>query len=273
LPVEFHAELPTWGMCATPLVVDDLLIVNPGAPEASLAALDLATGRTRWVTPGAPASYASFICGDFGGRRQIVGYDERSLGGWDVATGQRLWQLVPPAPGDFNVPTPIAANGAILVATENNGSRLYRFDDSGRIIPQPAAQSEVLAPDTSTPVIAGERLLGAQLALHCLDLTHALRPVWSIEDDALGDYATLITDGARVLVITLGGELLLLDAQSETVAIQSRLRVFEDEVEVYSHPALVGSRLFMRGGQRIVCVDLEPGLLASRSAPSPEASP
>src|SRR5215207_10483751 len=122
-------------------VGDDLLIVNPGGAGASLVALDCATGRTRWATPGSPAAYAAFICGQFGGRRQIVGYDQDSLGGWDVKTGERLWQLVPPTKGDFNVPTPIAVDGGVAVSTENNGTRLYRFDGSGRIVPEPAAQN------------------------------------------------------------------------------------------------------------------------------------
>jgi len=128
LPREFRVRLPTWGMCSTPLLVGDLLIVNPGATNASLAALDCLTGRTRWTASGLPAAYSSFICGEFGTRRQIVGYDRYSLGGWDVQTGKRLWQLVPPTEGDFNVPTPVAVDGGVLVSTENNGKRFYRFD-------------------------------------------------------------------------------------------------------------------------------------------------
>lgn len=256
LPREFKAELPTWGMCSTPLVVDDLLIVNPGGPDASLVALDSVTGRTRWKAQGSPAAYSAFICGEFGGRRQIVGYDQDSLGGWDVKTGERLWQLVPPTGGDFNVPTPIAVDGGVLVSTENNGTRLYRFDPSGRIIPKPAGEFAGLAPDTATPVVTRGRVFGAQPGLHCLDVRKALQPVWHFDDDTLGDYATLIADDERVLVITLGGELILLDGKADQCAVISRLRVFEDDVEVYSHPALVGTRLYIRGGSNVVCVDL-----------------
>lgn len=256
LPREFDAELPTWGMCSTPLVVDDLLVVNPGGTNASLVALDRLTGRTRWTTPGFPAAYASFICAELGGQRQIVGYDQHSLGGWDVNTGERLWQLVPPVEGDFNVPTPIAVNGGLVVATENNGTRFYQFDGSGRIIPEPAGAFDELAPDTTTPVVTCGRVFGAHLGLCCLDLRNGLKPVWHRDDDALGDYATLIADDRHVLVITLGGELLLLDGHADEYAILSRLRVFDDDVEVYAHPALVGSRLYMWGGSSLVCVDL-----------------
>jgi len=61
-----------------------------------------------------------------------------------------------------------------------------------------------------------------------------------------------------VLVITLGGELILLDARVNNCVILSRHRLFDDDVEVYSHPALVGTRLYARGGSSVVCVDLAP---------------
>jgi hypothetical protein len=243
-------------MCSTPLVVDDLLIVNPGGANASLAALDCVTGRTRWTTPGFPAAYSAFICGEFGGRRQIVGYDQHSLGGWDVKTGRRLWHLVPPTEGDFNVPTPIAVDCGLVVSTENNGTRLYRFDESGRIIPRPVAQFAGLTPDTVTPVVTCGRVFGARPGLRCLDVRKGLKSVWHRDEKALGDHATLIADEERVLVITLGGELLLFDGAADECTILSRLRVFEDDVEVYSHPALVGTRLYARGGSCVVCVDL-----------------
>jgi outer membrane protein assembly factor BamB/ABC-type phosphate/phosphonate transport system substrate-binding protein len=256
LPREFKAQLPTWGMCCTPLIVGDELIVNPGGTNASLVALDLATGRTLWTTPGSTAAYSAFICGDFGGRRQIVGYDRLSLGGWDVKTGQRLWKLVPPVDGDFNVPTPIAVAGGILVSTENNGTRLYRFDNSGRIILKPAAEFRDLAPATATPVVTHDRVFGAQSGLYCLDIRNDLKAVWHADLESLGEHASFIADNDRVLVLTFGGELLLLDAHADTCSIISRMRLFDDDVELYSHPALVGQRLYARGGSSVVCVDL-----------------
>jgi hypothetical protein len=116
-----------------------------------------------------------------------------------------------------------------------------------------------LAPDTSTPVVTGGRVFGAHGGLHCLDARDGLRPIWRSDDDkTLGDYASLIADDRRVLVVTMTGELILLDAtaSASASAIVSRLRAFEDDVEVYSHPALVGTRLYIRGGDSVVCIDL-----------------
>ncbi len=260
---DFRAPLPTWGWCATPLLVDGLLIVNPGARNAALAALDARTGQTRWTAPGRPVAYASFVLANPGGRRQIVGYDQEALGGWDPANGRALWRVVPPEPGDFNVPTPLVVDGGLIVVTENNGARRYRFDDAGRLQPKPEAVLADLAPDTATPVIAAGRVFGFHRDLFCLD-ARTLEPVWRLEDGALGDHATLLADEERVLVITLGGELWLLDARANEARALSRVRVFEEDVEVYSHPALAGSRLYLRGGERVVCLDLDETALAGR---------
>ena len=255
---EFGAKLPVWGTCSAPLLSDGLLIIQPGAPEASLAALDPATGETRWTAPGAPAAYASFIAADLGGRHQLVGYDQSSLGGWDPMSGQRLWRMEPPEAGDFNVPTPLVVDGKLIVATENNGTRMYGFDAAGHIIAEPIGSAADLAPDTATPVATRGRIFGAHHGLHCLDATRSLQPVWRFEDDQLKDHASLFASEDRVLVVTMQGELILLDAAGELCQIVSRLRVFEHEVESYAHPALAGSRLYLRGGATLACVDLGP---------------
>ena len=115
-------ELP-WGYCGSPLLVDGKLIVAPGASNASLVALDPDSGEILWKTSGAPPGYGSLNVGMLGGVKQIVGHDATSLGGWDIATGRRMWTVTPANDGDFNVPTPIIDDGKLLIVTENNGAR------------------------------------------------------------------------------------------------------------------------------------------------------
>jgi hypothetical protein len=78
-----------------------------------------------------------------------------------------------------------------------------------------------------------------------------------LDDESIGDYATLIADDHRVLVLTVEGELILLDGKSAACSVISRLKVFEDDVEMYSHPALVGTRLYVRAGFNVACLDLQ----------------
>lgn len=256
LMLEFMAEPLTWGFSSSPIYDDGKVIVNPGAPTASLVALDAKTGDVVWETPGGPAAYSSFIVGVFGAKRQLVGYDRDSLGGWNVATGERLWKLVPPRTDDFNVPTPIALDGKLLVATENNGARLYGFDEQGAIIPEPLAVNDELAPDSSTPVVVGHRVFGCWGDLFCLDLNDRLKPVWQAEDPAFDGYVSLIADAERVMVVSRQGEIVLIDALADDCKILARVFAFDKPDEIFSHPAIVDHNLYIRDHATLYCITL-----------------
>ncbi len=254
---DFHAELPTWGFCSTPLIVGEKLIVNPGAEDASLVALDRQTGEVLWSAPGEPPGYASFVLTTFSGVRQIVGYDAISLGGWDPDTGKRLWRLVPEEQGDFNVPTPIVVGDRLLVSTENNGTRLYGFDARGRINPKPLARNEDLLPDTSTPVVHGGLVFGSCQRLMCLDLDDGLKLLWEVDEAPFDSYASFIAGNGRVLAVTQSGKLCLLDATKRRFTCLATLDLFDDVAEadrdVWSHPALIANRLYIRNSLAVYC--------------------
>jgi len=251
---DFEAELPMWGTCSTPLIVDDKLIVNPGAKDASLVALDYRTGKVVWKCPGESSAYSSFIVGTFGNVRQIVGYDSISVGGWDINTGKRLWKLIPPLEGDFNVPTPLNIDGKLLLTSENNGTRLYEFNDDGTIAPEPIAVNMDLTPDCHTPVAFNGLVFGcAGGKLFCLDIDDGLKQRWSGQDDGFYDYLTIIAGNSRVLVTTIEGQLMLIEAVADEYTLNRKLVLFEDN-EIWSHPALIGNRIYIRNDKEICCL-------------------
>ena len=251
---DFDADLPKWGMTATPLIVDDKLIVNPGAPKASVVALNRVSGKVIWKTPGPGAAYAPFISANFHGRRQIVGYDATSLGGWDIYTGKRIWTVTPPKKGDFNVPTPIAIRERLLVATENNSTRLYEIGNRARVKHQFAD----LAPDMISPVVYDQMIFGCHDEhLYCLD-ANSLKLLWKVRDEAYEGFVTLIAGNRRVMIVTIDGELLLVRADRKKYELISRLKVFTGEkTEVWSHPALVDGRLYLRDKASVTCLLLK----------------
>lgn len=262
---EYGAQVPTWGFSGSPLVANLPIlgrnryccIVQPGAEDASLVALDLASGDLVWQSPGRAPSYSSFISVEQNGQVQLVGYDDTTLGGWD-SRGQRIWTVTPPASGDFNVPTPIVWDQRLCVSTENNGTRLYEFDATGKLDPTPRAAAERLNPDTQTPVRVGELICGVSSGLHCLSIED-LAPVHTLEDPAFDDYAALISDGRqRVLVTTLAGELVLVEATTEACRIIDRLKL-TGQAEILAHPALVGNDLIVRFGRTLACLPLSAG--------------
>ena len=163
--LDFKADLLNWGSTSAPLIVDNKIIINPGAPRASVVALDKKTGKILWRAKGRPAAYGAFIQRE----DQIIGYDSVSIGGWDVETGKRAWSVTPPDGSDFNVTTPLLLGDQLFLATENNGARLYAFDKTNKIIEKPIERNDDLAPDTCTPVVWGGKLFATAYGeLYCL---------------------------------------------------------------------------------------------------------
>jgi outer membrane protein assembly factor BamB len=245
-----------WGFSTSPLIVDDKLIINPGGEDASLVALEPKTGKVIWKTPGKPASYGNFLAGTFGGVKQVIGWDQDTLGGWNVATGKRLWEFKPKNNSFFNVPTPLAWGDKLAVAIESNGTYLFRFKEKGVLDPEPVARYGDLAPDTHTPVVTAGRVFGVKNGLHCLDLKNDLKRIYLGKDAEFGKYCSVVASEDRVLVSTLRGELILLNAKADEFKVLSRLQVLEEEHGCYAHPAFVGTRVYMRGDACILCVDL-----------------
>jgi outer membrane protein assembly factor BamB len=246
-------KLP-WGYCASPLICDGKLFVAPGAADASVVALDAMTGRTIWQAPGRPPGYGSFIVGDFGGTQQIVGHDATTLGGWDAETGKRLWSVTPEYEGDFNVPTPVAWKDRLVVSTENNGCRVYSFKSNGVIKDTPIAEYKRLRNDMSTPVVVGDSLFCLKNLLFCLDLSDGLNHQLRLRDKVFGDYAAMAASETHLL-IAAKGELILMTT-GDNSRIVSRLRIFDESVELFSHFALAGDRLYIRGEKKLLCLRL-----------------
>ncbi len=244
-----------WGLCSSPLVWKGQLILNPGGAASSVIALQANSGELNWKTPGNDFGYGSFIIAAINQQDQVIGHDKTTLGGWDPLTGKRLWSVTPEEQDDFNVPTPIFHQGKLIVATENNGTRIYTFDQQGKIVPKPIATQKALAPETITPVVAGNRLLGiSKGTLYCLEFP-SLKILREAEEPAFDSHATLITDNRRVL-ITAAGELFLIDATAGDCRVLSRQQIFERGTELHSHPAIINNRLFIRGNNRLKCFAL-----------------
>lgn len=245
-----------WGFSTSPLIADDKLIINPGGKDASLVALDPKTGKVLWKTPGKPASYGNFLVGTFGGVKQLIGWDHDTLGGWDLTTGKRLWEWKPDNKSVFNVPTPMAYGDKVVVSVESNGTYLFQFKDKGVLDPKPLAHYKDLQPDTHSPTVCGDRLFGLWTGLHALDLKNDLKPAFVNREATFMGYGTVVAAGDRVLVITLKSELVLLDAKADKLKVLGRLALLENERGLYSHPAFVGTRVYVRGENSIQCIDL-----------------
>lgn len=260
--IEFDAEVPTWGFCGSPLLVtrvvdgtnQNMIVVQPGAEEAALVAVELESGEVIWQSPDGGTGYSSCILATVNNTQQIIGYGSRSLIGWDT-DGNRRWEIEPKFDGDFNVPTPIMIGERLFVTTENNGSRLYAFDSDGKLIPTPISTCDELAPDTHSPVLVGDLICGTTAGLVCLAQSD-LKVVHRADNECFQEYTSMISDGkSRLLSVSIRGEIVLVDLEHGKLRISDPLQALE-EVEVFAHPALANGRLIVRYGAKLACINL-----------------
>lgn len=140
---------------------------------------------------------------------------------------------------------------------------IVRFDGRGRIIPKPPARTEHLSPDTSTPVVIDSPVFGRDGRAACLDLRAGLKMLWYAGKPPFLDYCTFIAGNARVLVTTAAGKVCLLkaDRAAKKMNCISTVQLFEGVSEqergVWSHPAVVSNRLYIRNMLAVYCFLLE----------------
>ena len=92
----WHQEVGTgthgWGSAASPLLCENLLVVNASVESNSMIALDKLTGNEVWRVDGIRSCWASPVLVDAGnGTREIVLNVPKRLTAYDPATGTELW--------------------------------------------------------------------------------------------------------------------------------------------------------------------------------------
>jgi outer membrane protein assembly factor BamB len=245
-------KVPTWGWCGSPLIAAGKLIVNPGG-KGGITALDPATGKVLWQGAAGLPNYASFLAGRFGAVDQVIGYDAKSLGGWDLASGRRLWTLEVESSGGYIVPTPIALGGDLLVADANNECQRFGFSAGGVVRETPIAKNEDFGPEICTPVVAGGLILGQCGKLMCLDAV-SLKTLWADEEEAsFHPDCHLIVAGDRALAMNNSGELIVFRFDRKGLKIVGKKKLC---AKTLMHPTVAGNRLLVRDSHWLYCYEL-----------------
>jgi outer membrane protein assembly factor BamB len=135
---DFSGKPGIWAYSESPLIDGDVLVCTPGGSTATMAALNKTTGDVIWtaaLSEADEAAYASPILVENGGVRQYVQLLQKGLVGLDAKTGDLLWRYGKPvSPFNANIPTPVASEGYIYVASAGKGAgavKLTKTDDGG----------------------------------------------------------------------------------------------------------------------------------------------
>jgi outer membrane protein assembly factor BamB len=262
----FRGKGTDFGYSASPLVIDDLVIVPVGGHGASVVALRLSNGEVAWQSGDSPASYATPIPIEWQGHKLVIALLENSLAAFDRKTGE-LWFEVELSNGyDEHSAQPLYREPHLFIAAPfKAGARLFELvadESTGRCRPKRVWESFQLSNDVASSVLVGDVVFGFDLKeaqsrrnrpsrgeFRCVDwLSGKVR--WS--DSKIGQ-ANVIVVGDKLLLFNDAGELMLARVSDELYQELARTKVFDGEVS-WTLPAFSNGRLFVRSQSQAVCL-------------------
>ena len=250
---DLDAPTPMWGFAASPLVIDDLVIVAAGG---QLAAYSLATGERRWAGPSGGDGYSSPHATTIDGVPQIVLTSAAGTIGVAPADGRLLWEHR----WDSRLPIlPIAQparidDGQLLVGDGILGVRriaVAHGSDSWTVSER--WSSNRLKPYFNDLVVHRGHAYGFDGAiLACLDLADGARK-WKGGRYGQGQLV-LLAEQEVLLVLSEDGELALVKASPDQFTELARIPALNSKT--WNHPVLAGDILLVRNGQEMAAFRL-----------------
>lgn len=253
LPETFHAQRPMWGYATSAVVEGDLVIVESGGVEGRCyAALDKATGETRWTTVSAPAGYNSLLPATVGGRRQLVYVAGQTIGAFDLE-GRELWTQPTHNTETHAIPLFVPPDQVFVSGIGGEGATLFQVrQDGGAETVEPVWNNPTMRNHFSASLYYQGAFYGFDNAT--LKALSAVTGEIGWQKRGLGRGSLIAADG-HLIVLSDRCKLMLAEATTErwneTGAVQAL------EGKCWTPPTLAGGKLYLRNHTEMVCYDLE----------------
>jgi outer membrane protein assembly factor BamB len=246
------------GVCASPLIVGELVIVAPtGNPHASLVAYDRTTGKRVWHAGKFSASYGSPALVELAGRRQILLYTDDGVEGHDPETDEFLWNFHWTNHVHVNCSQPLVIDGPagrLMIATGyDNGSVLLELAPGEKewSVKEIWKNSREMKTKFTTAVRLGDCVYGLDDGiLACIDLATGKRK-WK---GGRYQHGQILLVGELLLVQAESGEVVLVRPDPQQLIELGRIPALTGKT--WNNPALAGRCLLVRNDHEAACFEL-----------------
>ncbi len=268
---DFGAKAPEYGFSTAPLVEGRLVIVQAGGSgDRMLVALEARTGATVWTQGGDGVEYQSPAVMSLAGRRQLVAVGEKSLSGFDPATGKALWTREFPdgTGGSSTTPTFIGEDRFLLLL--GGDARVFRVAKAGSGFEVTQLyESDALGGSYAHPVYHEGHLYGFRgQILTCVDAATGER-VWRSREP--GGDGLILVDG-KLVIFGAKGNVVVADATPGGYQERARLRALAGSSLTW--PSFADGRIFVRNLDALAAVAARrggaPAAVVERAEPEHE---
>ena len=273
LVAEFQGETPVWGYSESPLVDGNRLVCTPGGKEATLAALDKATGALIWKSfvprgtdklygadPKKPdgAEYSSMVAGEAGGIRQYVQFLKTGVAGVAAGDGKFLWRYNRTANDTANVCTPLLRDGFVFAASNYAvGGALVKLEaKDGTVAAKEVYFNKQMQVHHGGVICLGDLLFGFdRVQIRCIDFKTG-KNLWVDKDERITKGSLAAAEG-RIYARSENGPVALLEASAAGYVEKGRFdQPGRSSASAWPHPVIAGGRLYLRDQDLLLCYDI-----------------
>lgn len=249
---ETEMPLPGWGFAGSPLVHDNLLLLNIG--KAGMA-VEKDSGKIVWTSDKEESGYSSPVPFQRGGEWYGLFSSGTAFAAVNLKTGKELWQVRWITRYGVNAADPIVTGDLIFLSSGySRGSTLLKM---GTEAPTEVWRNRNMRNQMNSSVLIDGHLYGidgdtgAPATLRCVELkTGEVR--WTQEE--IGSGALMAADG-KLIVLTDQGELLIANATPQRFAPLAKAKVLAGKC--WTTPVLANGRIYCRNATGdLVCVDV-----------------
>jgi outer membrane protein assembly factor BamB len=249
---ENQAENLEWGMAASPLVVDDKVIVLPGGPDGkSVVAYNRLTGNPIWKALDDRQAYTAPQLAMIAGRRQMLVVSAKRVMGLAVEDGSLLWERPWVTYQGISAAQPIVIgdNRVFISAGYGHGASLIEISSNGETFEARTVWSNTRMKNKfSSSVLYEGYIYGLDEAiLACMDAaTGELK--WK---GGRYGYGQLLLAGGHLILSSESGEVALVKASPDKYEELARFQAIEGKT--WNVPAIADGRLIVRNTTEMAC--------------------
>jgi outer membrane protein assembly factor BamB len=244
-----------WAMAASPLIVDDKVIVLPGgAPNKSVVAYNKMTGAPVWKVLNDSQAYVSPMLVELAGRRQIVVVSASRVLGLVPETGALLWSYPWDTDMGINVSQPIMVdqNRFFISSGYGKGAALVEVKGSGNSYTANTIwENNNMKNKFNSSVLHNGYVYGLDEGiLVCLDVNTGERK-WK---EGRYGYGQILLAGGHLIVTSDQGDIALVKATPEKYAEVARFTALQGQT--WNYPAIASGRLLVRNSNEMAAYDI-----------------
>ncbi len=244
-----------WGMSASPLVVDDKVIVLPGGTSGkSVVAYNKLTGAPLWKSLNDRQAYTSPMLVTLGGKRQVMVVTASRVVGLAPEDGSLLWSYPWDTQMGINISQPIVVdrNRFFISAGYGKGAALVAVNGTGNsFTAEKVWENTSMKNKFNSSVLHNGHIYGLDEGiLTCIEVETGQRK-WK---GGRYGYGQVLLASNHLIVTTDTGELVLVKADPSKHEELTRFPVLEGRT--WNVPALASGRLLMRNATQMACFNL-----------------